>query len=161
MVERRPTDVVPGPKLRLAAAAIVFDLVSPRGLLNRLLLGLAAPVLPEVAVAFLRAAGEARGRTPAGPALDAFAAPSRAEVSLIVAESTVFCRRKKLVGAAVDDELWLVVDDVVEPVARLAVPVVVLAALVPEVAAVVAVSRVSPPDEARRPVFEEVAEIER
>lgn len=117
--------------------------------------------LPEVAVAFLRAAGEARGRTPAGPALDALAAPSRAEVSLIVAESTVFCRRKKLVGAAVDDELWLVVDDVVEPVARLAVPVVVLAALVPEVAAVVAVSRVSPPDEARRPVFEEVAEIER
>lgn len=47
MVERRPTDVVPGPKLRLAAAAIVFDLVSPRGLLNRLLLGLAAPVLPK------------------------------------------------------------------------------------------------------------------
>ena len=47
MVERRPTDVVPGPKLRFAAAAIVFDLVSPRGLVNKLLLGLAAPVLPK------------------------------------------------------------------------------------------------------------------
>lgn len=47
MVERRPTDVDPGPKLRFAAAAIVFDLVSPRGLLNKLLLGLAAPVLPK------------------------------------------------------------------------------------------------------------------
>lgn len=161
MVERRPTDVDPGPKLRFAAAAIVFDLVSPRGLLNKLLLGLAAPVLPAVAVAFLRAAGDARGRTPAGPALDALAAPSRADVSLIVAESTVFCRRKKFVGAAVDEELWFVVDAVVEPVARLVGPVDALVALVPEAVAVVAASRVSPPDEARRPVFEEVADMER
>ena len=120
-----------------------------------------ATLLPAVAVAFLRAAGDARGRTPAGPALDALAAPSRADVSLIVAESTVFCRRKKFVGAAVDEELWFVVDAVVEPVARLVGPVDALVALVPEAVAVVAASRVSPPDEARRPVFEEVADMER
>lgn len=46
MVERRPTDVVPGPRVRLALAAMVFDFVSPRGLLKMLLLGLAAPALP-------------------------------------------------------------------------------------------------------------------
>jgi len=101
-------DVVPGPRVRLALAAIVFDLVSPRGLPNKLLLGLAAPALTvALAVAFLMAAGEARGRTPVGPPPVALAAPSRADVSLIVAESTVFCRRKKLVGA-VTVELWLV-----------------------------------------------------
>ena len=119
-------------------------------------------MLPAVAVAFLRAAGEARGRTPAGPALEALAAPSRADVSLIVAESTVFWRRKKLVGAAADDdELWLVVDDVVDPAARLAAPVAAPVELVPVAVAVVAASRVSPPEEARRPVFEEVEEMER
>ena len=53
-----------------------------------------APV--TLAVAFFMAAGEARGLTPAGPPLEAFAAPSLADVSLMVAESTVFCRRKKL-----------------------------------------------------------------
>ena len=47
MVERRPTDVVPGPRVRLAFAAIVFDFVNPRGLPNKLLLGLAAPVFPR------------------------------------------------------------------------------------------------------------------
>lgn len=47
MVERRPTDVVPGPKVRLALAAMVFDFVSPRGLPKMLLLGLAAPALPK------------------------------------------------------------------------------------------------------------------
>lgn len=46
MVERRPTDVVPGPRVRLALAAIVFDFVNPLGLPNKLLLGLAAPALP-------------------------------------------------------------------------------------------------------------------
>ena len=40
-------DVVPGPRVRLAFAAIVFDLVSPRGLPNKLLLGLAAPALAK------------------------------------------------------------------------------------------------------------------
>ena len=47
MVERRPTDVVPGPRVRLALAAIVFDFVNPLGLPNKLLLGLAAPALPN------------------------------------------------------------------------------------------------------------------
>ncbi len=47
MVERRPTEVVPGPRVRLALAAIVFDFVNPRGLPNKLLLGLAAPALPR------------------------------------------------------------------------------------------------------------------
>ncbi len=47
MVERRPTDVEPGPRLRLAVAAIVLDLVSPRCLLNKLPLGLAVAALPE------------------------------------------------------------------------------------------------------------------
>ena len=125
-----------------------------------------------MAVAFLMAAGEASGRTPVGPPLDALAAPSRADVSLIVAESTVFCRRKKLVGAAeADDELWLVVVGVVPPPvpplvapvpARLT-PAVALAVVedVPVVVAVVVASRVSPPDEARRPVLDDVAEMER
>lgn len=48
MVDRRPTDVAPGPSVRFAFAAIVFDFVSVRGLLNRLLLGLAAPALPAI-----------------------------------------------------------------------------------------------------------------
>ena len=47
IVERRPMGVVPGPRERLAFAAIVFDLVSPRGLPNKLLFGLAAPALPK------------------------------------------------------------------------------------------------------------------
>jgi hypothetical protein len=43
-----------------------------------------------LAVAFFMAAGEASGRTPVGPPLEALPAPSRADVSLMVAESTVF-----------------------------------------------------------------------
>ena len=43
-----------------------------------------------LAVAFLMAAGDAKGRTPVGPPLEALPAPSRADVSLMVAESTVF-----------------------------------------------------------------------
>ena len=51
--------------------------------------GKSVPV--ALAVAFLMAAGEANGRTPVGPPLEALAAPRRADAaSLMVAESTVF-----------------------------------------------------------------------
>ena len=108
------------------------------------------------------AAGEARGRTPVGPPPVALAAPSRADVSLIVAESTVFCRRKKLVGA-VTVELWLVPWGVTAVEARLPAEAVAATALAaaPEALALEAASRVSPPDDARRPVFDDVAEMER
>ena len=114
------------------------------------------------------AAGEASGRTPVGPPLEALPAPSRADVSLMVAESTVFWRRKKLVGAA-PLELWLVTWGVAAVEERLPAVTVVAPALAPEATAeaapealaLVAASRVSPPDDARRPVLDEVAEIER
>lgn len=158
--------------MRLVLAAIVFDLVSVRGLLNKLLLGLAAPALPvALAVAFLMADGEARGRTPVGVPAAALAAPIRADVSLMVAESTVFWRRKKLVGAAAPPlELWFVtwgaaVDDVRLPADDVAdapvLPGAADAAAAPEALALDAASRVSPPDDARRPVLDDVAEMER
>lgn len=121
-----------------------------------------------LAVAFFMADGEARGRTPVGvPA--ALAAPILVDVSLMVAESTVFWRRKKLVGAEAPLlELWFVTgaaeadvrlpeDDVgVTP----ALPGAAVAAD-PEALAFEAASRVSPPDDARRPVLDDVAEMER
>lgn len=121
------------------------------------------------------AAGEARGLTPVGPPPAALAAPSRADVSLMVAESTVFWRRKKLVGAP-PDEMWLPDVGVAAVEAREpaedgltpAVVVVPLAAaaadvaVAPEALAFVAASRVSPPDDARRPPgLDEVAEMDR
>ncbi len=123
-----------------------------------------------LAVAFLMAAGEASGRTPVGPPPpDALAAPSRADVSLMVAESTVFWRRKKLEGGGAPPVLWLA--DVVVPAVRLptaepaadAAPAALLPPppAAPDADAVMAASRVSPPDEARRPVFDDVAEMER
>lgn len=128
-----------------------------------------APV--AFAVAFLMAAGEARGLTPVGPPLEALAAPSRADVSLMVAESTVFCRRKKLVGGGTADETWLEAVGVTDVEARLpaddgvvaVVPLALAAAApAPEALALAAASRVSPPDDARRPPgLDDVAEMER
>ena len=114
------------------------------------------------------AAGEASGRTPVGPPLEALPAPSRADVSLMVAESTVFWRRKKFVGAT-PPELWLATWGVAAVEARLPAVAVVVPALVPEAAAeaapealaLVAASRVSPPEDARRPVLDDVADIDR
>ena len=116
--------------------------------------------------------GEASGRTPVGvPPAAAFAAPIR--LSLIVAESTVFWRRKKLVGAAAPVPVWFAPawgvaldgvrlpddEDVGVTPALPAAAAAAFAAAPPE--AFVAASRVSPPDDARRPVFDDVAEMER
>lgn len=112
--------------------------------------------------------GEASGRTPVGVPAAAFAAPIRADVSLMVAESTVFWRRKKLVGGAAPPELWfadwgVAPDDVRLPDEDVGVTPALpgTAAVAPVALAFAAASRVSPPDDARRPVLDDVADTER
>ena len=121
-----------------------------------------------LAVAFLMAAGDASGLTPAEAAPEALeeeAAASLADVSLMVAESTVFWRRKKFEGAA-PVELWF--EEVWGDTTPVRLPAAGAAAFAPdagaaELAVVAVASRVSPPDDARRPpaVLLDVVEMER